>query len=311
MVRDDLQGERRFLMEVDLAPIQGHRFQPTGFPDLGAATFTAPDGTDMLLVESAQSMANRLENVCWDEEAEELIESLKGLPYVHVDIGDDAFTNSILEAHRINSEYIIGNKTDGNFDDTLEEEIGYDEQKPVPYQDLYRALLKYDPNSLIHGAFLEEIAGRLEVERMLSAFIEAENVEVAQSGGVKFSRVEPGAGEGEGNVPYPRTEYTAETITAYFNLDLTGLRGFSLPEVATDLLVDLSLLKIRRFLNQGLRLRTACDLKVDSDLRVTRPDGFSLPDEESLATSVSGLIEDCSDEGLFAEPPITTLSFEG
>ena len=51
----------RVLLEADLVPMQGQRFQPTGFADLGAAVYTLPDGTRMLLVESAQSMANRLE----------------------------------------------------------------------------------------------------------------------------------------------------------------------------------------------------------------------------------------------------------
>jgi CRISPR-associated protein Csb1 len=61
-----LNGAPRLLIEADLKPIQGTRFQPTGFPDLGAATYTLYDGTEMLLVESAQSMANRFEEVCWD-----------------------------------------------------------------------------------------------------------------------------------------------------------------------------------------------------------------------------------------------------
>ena len=62
-----LEKAPRLLMEAELEPVQGTRFQPTGFPDLGAATYEGPDGTPMLLVESAQSMANRLESVCWDE----------------------------------------------------------------------------------------------------------------------------------------------------------------------------------------------------------------------------------------------------
>ena len=61
------------LFEVPLKVRQGHRFQPTGFPDLGAAEFDTPEGR-ALLVESAQSMANRLEAVCWDEGTHDLIE---------------------------------------------------------------------------------------------------------------------------------------------------------------------------------------------------------------------------------------------
>ena len=53
----------------------------------------------MLLVESAQSMANRLENVCWDASAKDWVGRC-GLPYVSV-VNDDGeeITNSLLEAH--------------------------------------------------------------------------------------------------------------------------------------------------------------------------------------------------------------------
>src|SRR5690606_94559 len=104
---DTLNNEPRLLLEIDLKPLQGSRFQPTGFPDLGAADYQAPDGTRMLLVESAQSMANRLEAVCWDEANNDWTEPLKGLPYVAVvDEEDKLLTNSVLEAHRLNSPYI-------------------------------------------------------------------------------------------------------------------------------------------------------------------------------------------------------------
>ena len=58
----------RLLMSAELRPVQGSRFQPTGFPNLGPAVYATPDGSGQtVLVESAQSMANRLEAVCWDE----------------------------------------------------------------------------------------------------------------------------------------------------------------------------------------------------------------------------------------------------
>src|SRR2546425_12889911 len=95
-----LASQPRLLLEVPLKPLQGTRFQPTGFPDLGAATFDGPDGRRMLLVESAQSIANRLETVCWDTVADDWIEPLKGLPVVRVKDKDaKPLTNSGLEAH--------------------------------------------------------------------------------------------------------------------------------------------------------------------------------------------------------------------
>ena len=55
-----LNNTHRLLFEIPLTPLQGKRFPPTGFPGLGAATFQTGD-SQCLLVESAQSMANRLE----------------------------------------------------------------------------------------------------------------------------------------------------------------------------------------------------------------------------------------------------------
>ncbi len=84
-----LDAAPRLLIEATLKPVQGHRFQPTGFPNLGAATYKAPDGNDMLLVESAQSVANRLEAVCWDDVSDDWLKPLRGLPVVKVVDGNE------------------------------------------------------------------------------------------------------------------------------------------------------------------------------------------------------------------------------
>ena len=75
---------QRTVLEVDLAPLAGRRFQPTGFPDLGAAEFDTADGSKALLVESAQSMANRLEATTWDESSADQVDALSALPYVRI-----------------------------------------------------------------------------------------------------------------------------------------------------------------------------------------------------------------------------------
>ena len=102
-----LTDSPRLLIEARLKPLQGTRFQPTGFPNLGAAEYEGPGGVKMLFVESPQSMANRMEGVCWDEVDDDWVEPLRGLPVVKViDRVGNPLTNSVLEAHRINSEYI-------------------------------------------------------------------------------------------------------------------------------------------------------------------------------------------------------------
>lgn len=107
-----------------------------------------------------------------------------------------------------------------------------------------------------------------------SYFIEVEGIETVASGGVKLDRVNPsvegGAKEGYGNVPFARTEFAAMQIFAYFNLDLATMRGYGLGGNAERLLVGLALYKMLRFLNEGTRLRTACDLELKT-LTVTRP----------------------------------------
>ncbi len=309
---DRLAEVPRLLVQVDLKPLQGHRFQPTGFPDLGPARYTAPDGTEMLLVESPQSVANRMELACWDPANQDIIPELDGLPYIKIlDKQGNHASNSLLEAHRINSDYITGKHGDAQFKERLIKEIEYEKDGRVNWRKFRDALLKYDPNSIIHGCFLEEIGGRLRVTRALSSFVEARGVGVAESGGVKNNIVQPDLKGGEGNVPYHRTEFTAERITAYFNLDLALLRSYGLPNEAYQLMLALALFKIRCFLSTGLRLRTACDLEPVDELQVTRPqDGFVIPPEDELLAECRTLIGRCRESGLFADPPVTEVQWK-
>ena len=309
-----LSSAPRLLLEVELHPVQGHRFQPTGFPDLGPARYSAPDGVQMLLVESTQSVANRMEASCWDAPGEKLIAGLEGLPYIRV-LGYDGqmLTNSILEAHRLNSPYILEGKDQSVFD-MLKSELAEFEIGAVNPRKLAAVLLRFDPCTLLHGVFLAKknlAGGRLRLPRLISGFIEASDVKPAESGGVKNDHVNPSGDtkKGFGNVPHHRTEFTAGAITAYFNLDLALLRGFGLPEDAEKLLISLALFKVRRFLSTGLRLRTACDLEpVGEGLRVTRPENTIVPSEEALLTETSRLIADCASH--FANPPITEVQWK-
>lgn len=260
-----LANAPRLLFEVALTPQQGQRFQPTGFPGLGAATFEGESGT-CLLVESTQSMANRLEGVCWDEAAMEPRKPLHGISYVRVLRGGNYLTSTLTEAHRINSPYILEG-SDQTFMQELKREFGGLETGPIDRRLLTRTLLKYDVMCLLHGVFLakKELAGgRLRVARALSAFVESEDVSVAASGGVKNDHVNPSgsAKDGFGNVPFARDEFTAKRTTLYVNLDLAQIRGYGLGEAVERLLILLALYKVRALLEGSLRFRTACDFKV-------------------------------------------------
>jgi CRISPR-associated protein Csb1 len=305
----------RLLMEARLKPLQGQRFQPTGFADLGPARYQAPTGAGMLLVESAQSVANRLETVCWDKVNEKLVPELDGMPYVLVTrLDKTTLTNSILEAHRLNSPYILEGKNDTVLK-MLKTDVAGMEKGPVDIGKLARTVFKYDANAVLHGVFLaksELAGGRLRMPRLLSGFIEASDVKDATSGGVKNDHVDPSGdtARGFGNVPFHRAEFTAKQLVAYFNLDLAQLRGYGLGTSAETFITALALFKIRRFLMSGLRLRTACDLDVEGELTVTRPDGFTLPAEKTLSGLLKDSLAACKKEKLFAEKPITTVVYE-
>lgn len=302
---DALATAPRLLFEAHLQPLQGTRFQPTGFPNLGAATYDGPNGERMLLVESAQSMANRLETVCWDKAADDWVVPLRGLPLVKVIKKSKAkdgqevqepLTNSVLEAHRINSPYILEGKDKSVFN-FLKSELAEMEEGPVDIKRLAAVLLKLDANALIHGVFLAKsdlAGGRLRLPRALSSFVEAEEVKEAQSGGVKNDHVNPSGdtGKGFGNVPFARSEFTSPKITVYFNLDLAQIRAFGLGDAISRLLIALALFKIQALLRSGLRLRTACDLEVkQSGLVTKRPEQFSVPTYAALEGALPELIE--------------------
>ena len=303
-----LANQRRLLIEADLKPIQGKRFQPTGFPDLGPATYQA-GGAACLLVESAQSMANRLEETIWDAGTNQPIEAATGISHVVVnDTEGEYLTSSITEAHRINSPYMLESK-DKSFFDALKNDLEVMESGPIDRKAFCESLLKYDINSLLHGVFLAKSSlagGRLRLARAISSFIEAEHVETAASGGVKNDHVDPSgeAKSGFGNVPFHREEFTAGTVTAFFSVDLQQIRSYGLGDDAVQLLTVLALYKIRRLLDGDLRLRTACDFEVNK-INVKRPEGFELPSESDLADTLKSSIKACS-----AQMEVTTAIYK-
>lgn len=304
-----LDNAPRLLLRGRLNPLQGTRFQPTGFPEIGAAQYEGPDGTPMLLVESAQSMANRMEVVCWDKVADDWVDPLKGLSVIKVsDKNGKPLTNSVLEAHRINSPYILEGKDKTVFD-KLKSELADMEEGIVDLRKLARTLLSLDVNALLHGVFLAKkdlAGGRLRLPRALSGFIEAKNSKVASSGGVKNDSVNPSGdtSKGYGNVPFARDEFVSSDIDAYFNVDLAQLRGYGLSESVYTLLAALALYKIRAFLEYGLRLRTACDLECDG-LDVQRPQGFELPALTDLEQALPGLIRAANKDAQFEQTTVT------
>jgi CRISPR-associated protein Csb1 len=285
----------RTVISVALEPVAGSLFQPTGFPDLGAAEF----GNKQLLVESAQSMANWLEGTTWDSARAEQAEELAMLPYVRIDNPDgDFLSSSRLEAHRLASAYILRGTIDGTLGrDWVLERIGLVKGRPLDYRAVARACFRLDPLSLVHGVFfaVKEWPWQPKIARAVTSFIEARDVKPAISGGVKRDNVtnvpgEGGSSEGYGSVPHHRVEYTATEITAYFTIDHEQFRSYGLSEPATALLEALADFEIGTLLDRGLRLRTRCDLQVRDIVRGDRPNAAE------AAQRIAKFAADCQDE---------------
>src|SRR5690349_20672405 len=126
----------RAVLEADLRPLAGTRLQPTGFPDLGAAEFDTGDDRKALIVESAQSMANRMEATTWDDGRADQVTEQGSLPYVRVlDQERNFLTSSRLEAHRLASAYIMEGTVGGTKgEDWLPKELGLAKGRPLDYR---------------------------------------------------------------------------------------------------------------------------------------------------------------------------------
>jgi len=198
----------------------------------------------------------------------------------------------------LNSPYILEAK-DKSFFTKLKEETAPFSEGSIDRRKLAAVILRYDAFALLHGLFLAKgdlAGGRLRIERALSAFVEAEGVRVAASGGVKNDPVNPSGdtGKGFGNVPFQRDEYTAKRIVAFFSLDLAQIRGYGLGAECERMLVVVGLYKIVALLDGGLRLRTACDLEPTGALVVKRPEGISLPSLTTLRDELPKAIAACA-----------------
>ena len=270
-----LDTASRLLVEATLcvAPGTGGRFQPTGFPDLGPALYkgvrksldagsskpSTTETVDMLLVESVQSMANRLEDVCL--QGEDYNADCQGIPYVRVLDGhrnNSFLTSSVREPHRLASPYVLGSKRNGGvFREEMKAALQANKQRPVHIWKMVPAIFEKDPGCVLHGVFLEEIDGRIRLPRLISAYIEADSPNQASSGGVYRGEV-----TAKDNIPYPRQEFTSSSISASFILHLSTLKGYCLDEAKRRFLQSWALYKIDRFLKEYLRLRTACEFEV-------------------------------------------------
>jgi CRISPR-associated protein Csb1 len=315
---------KRYIYDVELAPVSGSTFQPTGFPDIGAATFTRyQDGceVDALLVESVQSMANRLEATAWNRAENQPVDAVTGLPWVQVVRAKtgEFVTSSRQEAHRLASPFVHTATLSGKSMSTvIGERLGLAPDTPLNYPAMAAAVAQLDPFCLVHGVFFSQKRwlGQPRFTRAISGVIEAHDVQRAVSGGRKSDQVRHqldkngeggGTAEGYGSVPFSRIEWTAKRIVASFVVDTELLASYGLPQAATEALETLALWEIRNLLDGGMRLRTACDLELVSPVTARR--GPELPAADELTGTLENLI--AKSNGAYGDGKPITVEWSG
>ena len=305
----------RIIIEASLKPIFS-TIQPASFPGINHGLYVEPiSNQQCLVVDTPQSIANYLEAVSWNHLEQKLDKTLTGLPYIELinKVTHKVVASSLTLNHRLGSGYLALHK-ESPLKDLLIKEIDA--------SGLYPTLFKYDPNSIVHGCFINRIGGDrvYRVPRILTGRIEAKNVVAVPMGGASKDPLSASGKEwdmnffskdkskdsdktstyGLGNLPYDRDEYACESITAKFivNCDLIAATG--LPTKARELLIAISQWKILRFLNGTIRLRSTeyeCEEIKGQDREL-----------DLLATEILKLIKLCQKQGYFAQPAVTSVS---
>lgn len=264
--------------------------QPTGFPDIGACIFKDSQGKSRCLVESEQSMTNRLEGVCM-KDAGKWVDTWKSLPLIEVQDGNgQRIATNLTEPHRIASSYVLEGKIGQcGFKDILWKAIGMQgnaDEARLPLDGrakLDKVIFALDPSALLHGyQFVQTSFVGMRQPRILHARLEATlgGDEEMNYGMVKVDTIERDAasqkGANKGQSIAPKNRILWQDITAIFELDLLALKHLHLDGEQKKFLLSLALWKIGAFLSDypsfdprsrqtsgALRLRSDCHLKFD------------------------------------------------
>ncbi len=286
---DELLLQDRVLITAELHLANGSFFQPTGFPDIGACVYTDGAGQRRCLVESEQSMANRLEAVCMKSPGV-WREPLAGkLPVIRVQGKNERLlATNLTEPHRVASSYVLEGKISTEkaqkekeekekitLEKKLEEHLGI-EGKTWPLdrrERLTHAVFALDPAAILHGfQFMQWEAVGLRAARLLHARLEAilaDGDSEVHYGLVKVDGIEPGSSSAQksnkGQSIAPKVRYAPKSIQATFEIDVLALRERPLApasggksaadgsgnQEAQRFLLALALWKIHRFLTNA------------------------------------------------------------
>jgi CRISPR-associated protein Csb1 len=283
------------------------RFQPTGFPNLGPALYKGADGHTYLYVESVPSMANRMEQICWDNAkkvkdgkaetdvpladlADDMVgdynTDCKNIPYVRSEWthnGQNVATASPLEAHRIASPYIWTT----SFATAFKQALGIDEGELINWPWVAQLLLYVDPGCLLHGLWISSndrdkklLGGRIRITRSLEGYILAKDANPVVVGVTKTDHIDSSGGDagdssgGFGNIISEKTYYTSPEITAHFCIHINRLRQLGITDSHLSALIQWAVYKIDQMLYSHkpgsiADLRSECCFEVSSNPTIT------------------------------------------
>jgi len=335
-------GPACLIIKAQFQPVGGQdRIQPAGFPEMGHVIYDAPrvddkgDPTEpekVCIVDSAASMANHLETLCFINPAAGILHTdLNGLPYVRCvtdrnyrtengvlvldpqDRHDRAVVSTLTEGHRLASDYFLDARHNGApFRDVLRRAFGIVEIKkgktyfitPENWWTIYGTIFRYDPNSLVHGVlFAKE---QIKISRLLTAHLEAFGAARVGSAGVKFDRL----GKTTSGQPiFSRDEETAHRIEAIFLIDLGLLRSYGHGDAGLNgtqkrLLLELALWKVQRMLATPFRFRSGCHLRC-VNRRYTTDDETVILNPDAYGVNIRAAIQACD----FGENPVTDVYY--
>ena len=275
---------------ASLELVNGRFLQPTGFPDIGPCIYRDKDGRRWCLVESEQSMANRLEAVCMKEPGV-WTDDLKGLPVIAV-LGpkDELLTTNLCEPHRCASSYVLDGTINGGrtMKKLFEEKLGLTQSGdswPLDRRaELESLVFALDPGALLHGfQFVQWKFVGLRQTRLVHGRLEAELADEPEVhyGMVKWDAIEPESTREErankGQSIAVKSRIVPKKIVAWFEIDLLGLKALALDDTKKKFLLGLALWKVGAFLGNkpafdprsrqtlpSLRLRADCYLRCKS-----------------------------------------------
>ena len=284
-------GCRRILITAELEPSnEGALIQPTGFPDLGPVLYPDPSGKNGLicLIESEASMANRLEEVCFDNK---YIGSLKGafagLPYLKAETKNEFTTASTIDGHRFASDFLADGEA--NFGDGKKKLATHIKEKLKMSDDggtmtvanipnIFPLVMELDPMSLIHGFQISnkqiKFVG-LRLPRALSASVVGFDCSRVTVPGVKFNVGQVDSDSGQ--AIFQKARITAKKIEVRFSIDVGLLASLRLDSICAEgqpgphqtarlqLLLSIALWKVATFLDllrYEFSLRTECKLRI-------------------------------------------------